>query len=125
MPLYRGEGSCKVEVAGSSCLNARQHDHPALLGSFIPSGPVISNVFGSSVVTIPFTRVVGGSRILRSTPSGIGKGALPIRDRALEVQENGLIVCVEDRAGTRKSGRSIEMFFDLARRQLDLTIMMW
>ena len=85
---------------------------------------MISNIFGSSVVNLFFTCLVGGSRILRSTPSGIDKGALPIRDRDFEVPENGLIVGVEDKAGARKSGSSIEMFFDLARRQMDLIIIM-
>ena len=82
---------------------------------------MISNIFGTSTF---FNRIVGGSWILRSTPSGIDKGALPIRDRALEVPENDLIDCVEDKLGARKSGSSIKTFFELARRQLDLIIMM-
>ncbi len=86
---------------------------------------MISTVFGSSVVVTSCFRLVGGSRNLRSTPCGSDKGALPIRDRDLVVLENGLDVCGEHKAGTRKSGSRIEKFLELARRQLDLSIILW
>ena len=85
---------------------------------------MISSVFGIFVVVTSCFCLVGGSRILRSTLWGVVRGALPIRDRDLEVFENDLEVCVEDRAGTRKSGSTIEKVADFARRQLDLNIMM-
>lgn len=81
-----------------------------------------STVFGGSVVLISFFRLAGGSRNLRSTPCGSDKGALPIRDRHLEVLEKDLDVCGEVRAGARKSGSSIETPPKCTRRQLDLSI---
>lgn len=81
-----------------------------------------STVFGSSVVLMSCFRLAGEARNLRSTPCGSDRGALPIRDRHLEVLENDLDLCGEARAGTRKSGRSIETPPDLVRRQLDLSI---
>ena len=60
---------------------------------------------------------------MRSTPCGVVKGALPIRDRDLEVPENGLYGCGEARAGTRKSGSANKALADFLRRQLDLNIM--
>ena len=94
-------------------------------GSHLPKGPTISSVFGSSVVVTSCFRLAIGSRNLRSTPCGVDKGALPIRDRDLEVLENGLDVCGEDSAGTRKSRSSIETLAEFVRGQLDLNIMMW
>ena len=41
------------------------------------------------------------------TSAGSDRGALPIRDRHLDVLENGLAVGVAQRAGTRKSGRAL------------------
>lgn len=95
------------------------------VGFHVPKGPTISTVFGSSVLVTPRVCLAGRSRNLRSTPCGRDKGALPIRDRDLEVLENGLDVCREDSAGIRKSGSSVELVSELARRQLDLSIMMW
>lgn len=89
-----------------------------------PKGPIISTVFGSSVVVTSCLRLAGTSRNLISTPWGSDKGALPIRDLHLGVLENSLDVDADDRAGTRKSGSSIETFLEHARRQLDLSIMM-
>ena len=75
-----------------------------------------SSIFGGSVVVIPFFRLIGDSRNLRSTPCGTDRGALPIRDRDLDVLEKDLDGCGEHRAGTRKSGSKIKAFVDLARR---------
>ena len=80
-----------AEISRSFSFRVRSH---------IPKGPTISNVFGGSVVVMFCFRLAGGSRNLRSTPSGSDKGALPIRDLHLEVVENSL-------------------------RQLGLRIMMW
>ena len=88
----------------------------------VPNGPMISTVFGGSVVAIFCLRFAGGSRNLRSTPCGSDNGALPIRDRVLEVQEKSLESYWGHKAGTRKSGSSVETFLELARRQLDLSI---
>ena len=93
--------------------------------SHVPKGPTISSIFGSSVIVTPCFRLAGGSRILRSTPCGVDNGALPIRDRHLSLLENGLDVCDEDTAGTRKSGSKIETLPGVARRQFDLSFMTW
>ena len=93
-------------------------------GCHVPKGPTISSGLGSSVITTSCFRLAGGSRSRRSTPSGIDNGALPIRDRHFDVLEKGLDPCGEDKAGTRKSGSITETFPVLARRQLDLNIMM-
>ena len=71
---------------------------------------MISTVFGSSVVVTFCLRFAGGSRNLRSTPCGSDNGALPIRDRVLEVLEKERILYGGHRAGTRKSGSSVERF---------------
>lgn len=111
----QGHFAC-AQVSISFSSRARSH---------VPNGPTISTVFDGSAIVISCFRLAGGSRNLRSTPCGSDKGALPIRDLHAEVLENGLDECGEDRAGTRKSGSSIETFLELARRQLDLSIMMW
>lgn len=92
VPPCHAQGSCRVEVARTICLQASQWSLILLLGSHVPKGPTISSVFGSSVVVTSCFRLAGGSRNLRSTPCGVDKGALPIRDRDLEVPENGLDV---------------------------------
>lgn len=92
------------------------------VASYVPKGPTISTVFGGLFTVTSCLRLDLGSRKLSSTPGGSDKGALPIRDLHLEVLENGLDVDGEDRAGTRKSGSSVETFLELARRQWDLNI---
>ena len=74
----------------------------------VPNGPMISTVFGSSVVVILCLRFKGDSRNLRSTPCGSDNGALPIRERVLGVLENGRSLNGGYRAGMRKSGSSVD-----------------
>lgn len=113
-------------AARTSCLRAKVSRSLSFRArSLAPNGPTISTVFVGSVVVISCFRLGGGSGNLRSTPCGSDNGALPIRDLHLEVLENGLDVEGEDRAGTRKSGSSNEIFLEPARRPLDLSIMMW
>ena len=82
----------------------------------MPNGPVISSVFGNSVVVTSCFRFAGGSRNLISTPCGVVKGARPIRDWHLEVLVNDRDGCGAHSAGMRKSGSSIEAFTELTHR---------